>query len=121
MAHNKPYTTPSEFQIAGTCDLGLTIAHDFYTGKPMQVVHEVSVARGTDSVRLALQRAGYNMQRGYMQDGAQYFVWSKVYGIVTPIGIAAIKADSQAREIIIPCHHNLTVECAACIAETEGM
>jgi hypothetical protein len=116
---NKPYATPAEFQIAGTRDLGLTIGHDFYTGKPMHVVHEVSVARGTDSVRESLQRAGYNMQRGYMQDGAQYFVWSKVYGTVTPVGIAAIKADCQEREIIIPCRHGLMVECAACIAETE--
>lgn len=81
-------TTPKEFQIAGTHDLGLTIAHDFYTGKPMQVVHEVYIRKGDSESRLI--SAGYEMQRGFMAADAQFFVWSKVFKAGSPLFAVAL-------------------------------
>jgi hypothetical protein len=87
---SKTTPTPKEFQIAGTRDLGIFTSNCLFTKRPIIAVHEVAVARGTDSVRRALQCAGYAMQRGYMQDGAQFFVWSKIFKAGTPLFAAAL-------------------------------
>jgi hypothetical protein len=107
---SKTTPTPKEFQIAGTEDLGCEIVMTRNVPATLShVTHTVRALSGRDQV--SLRDKGYQFSQTLP-------VASKVYQITSPLGIAVIKADSDAREIIVPCHHGLMTECAACIAET---
>lgn len=82
---SKTTPTPKEFQIAGTRDLGIFTSNCLYTHKPIFAVHEVAIPAHS-----TLRANGYQMQRGYMQDGAQIFVWSKIFKAGTPLFAAAL-------------------------------
>jgi len=108
---SKTTPTPKEFQIAGTEDLGCEIVMTRNVPATLShVTHTVRALTGRDQV--SLRDKGYQFSQTLP-------IASKVYQITSPLGIAVIKADCQAREIVIPCPHGLTVECTPCIAETE--